>query len=98
MLAHEHDKTQIIIYDHESILQAFNEKFVAEWPQWGGPKGSGRRADGCRPQDYYIIKIEAMTRAVTKDLDAKYTIFQEQKKSATTNSRMRIWMGVTFRE
>ena len=57
MLAHEHDKTQITIYVHESVLQAFNEKFVAEWPQWGGPKGSGRRADGYRPQDYYTIKI-----------------------------------------
>ena len=87
MFAHEHDKTQITIYVHESVLQAFNEKFVAEWPQWGGPKGAGRRADGYRPQDYYTIKIEAMTTAVTNDLDAKYATLQEQKKPATTSSR-----------
>ena len=87
MLAHEHDKTQITIYVHESVLQAFNEKFVAEWPQWGGSKGAGRRADRYRPQDYYTIKIEAMTTAVTNDLDAKYATLQEQKKPATTSSR-----------
>ena len=60
---------------------------MAEWPQWGGPKDSGHRADGFRPQDYYTIKIEAMTIAVINDLDAKHATLQEQKTSTTTISR-----------
>ena len=40
----EYDKTHVNIYINETVMQAFSDKFAAEWAQWGGQKGSGTRA------------------------------------------------------
>ncbi|CAE7460901.1 unnamed protein product, partial [Symbiodinium microadriaticum] len=82
MQTQEYDKTRVNIYVNEAVMQAFSDKFAAEWAQWGGQKGSGRRADGYRPQDYYTIQVTAMTASIANDLDEKYTALQEQKRYA----------------
>ena len=87
MQTQEYDKTRVNIYVNETVMQAFSDKFAAEWAQWGGQKGSGRRADGYRPQDYYTIQVAAMTASFANDLDEKYTALQEQKRTTATNSR-----------
>ena len=87
MQTQEYDKTRVNIYVNETVMQAFSDKFAAEWAQWGGQKGSGRRADGYRPQDYYTIQVTAMTASIANDLDEKYTALQEQKRTTTTSSR-----------
>ena len=86
MQTQEYDKTRVNIYVNETVMQTFSDKFAAEWAQWGGQKGSGRRADGYRPQDYYI-QVAAMTATFANDLDEKYTALQEQKRTTATNSR-----------
>ena len=54
---------------------------------WGGQRGAVRRADGYRPQDFFQVQVEAITSAVTAELNEKYNALQEQKRQASHSSR-----------
>ena len=55
MQAAKHDQTRLTIYVPEPLHDIFREHFATAWQQWGQQKGSNRRADGYKPQDFYQI-------------------------------------------
>ena len=80
----EHDKTQITIYVAEALKDQFTEKYTSEWQQWGGQKGTTRRADGYKPQDFFNIHIETLTQQTAAALDTQYATLQHQRKQPHT--------------
>ena len=84
MQADTHDKTHITLYVAEAAKDTFTEKFHAEWQSWGGHKGTTKRADGYRPQDYFQIAVAALTPETATALDTQYATLQQQKKQAYT--------------
>ena len=85
--SHENDKTRLTMYVVESFKEQFSNKFAEEWATWGGQRGAVRRGDGYRPQDFFQVQIEAITSAVTAELNEKYNALQEQKRQASHSSR-----------
>ena len=83
MQAQEKDKTRLAIYVAEALKQKFSDKFAEEWATWGAQKGSSRRADGYRPQDFFQAQVEALTTAVATELNEKYNAIQERKRQTS---------------
>ena len=83
----EHDKTQITIYVAEALKDQFTEKYTSEWQQWGGQKGTTRRADGYKPQDFFNIHIETLTQQTAAALDTQYATLQHQRKQTHTKDK-----------
>ena len=80
----EHDKTQITLHVPEAMKDQFTDKYATEWQQWGGQKGSSKRADGYKPQDFFKIQIEALTPQTAAALDTQYATLQHQRKQQQT--------------
>ena len=72
----EHDKTQITIYVAEPL--------TSEWQQCGGQNGTTRRADGCKPQDFFNIHIETPAKQTAAALDTQHATLQHQREQTHT--------------
>ena len=62
----------------------FVVKYTTEWQQWGGQKGTTRKADGYKPQVFFTIHIEAFTAQTAAALDTQYATLQHQRKQTHT--------------
>ena len=87
MQAQENDKTRLTIYVAEALKQHSSDKFAEEWATRGAKKGSSRRADGYRPQDFFQVQVEALTTTVATELNEKHNAIQEQKRQTSKSSR-----------
>ena len=76
-------QTRLTIYVPEPLHDIFREHFATAWQQWGQQKGSNRRADGYKPQDFYQITVEPFTPTKVAELNDQYAELQAQRHQPT---------------
>lgn len=79
MQAAPHHQTRLTIYVPEPLHDIFQEQFGQTWQQWGQQKGSNRRTDGYKPQDFYQITVKPFTPDKVTELNAQYAELQAQR-------------------